>query len=1673
VRKWTTEEFCPRSVLQRLEQELYNFKLKGTDIDGVNAGAMTNAVPNDNEVCPKCKNKKHGGDCWKCGKCGKLRHKIASCWSLNIKYGTCFNCNEKGHQKRDFPKLKNNGQCGNNRGAVCKLRCSARSESHYCTLIDIEPVELDTSYEVELAGKKVARKYIENGCELFLAQVTRQESKLKRLEDVPIIQDFLEVFLEELPGLSPPRQVEFHIDLIPFEFHIDLIPCAAPVARAPYRLAPSKMKELFEQLKELSEKGSSVYLKIDLRSGYHQLRIREEDIPITVFRTRYGLYEFQVMPFGLTNTPTVFMDLMIRLCKLYLHNFVIVFTDDILIYSKNKEEHGEHLKTILNLLRSEKLYAKFSKCDFWLDSVQFFGHVIDSSRVHVDPAKIEAIKNWTAPTTPTEVRQFFGLAGYYQRKANVVADALSRKDKEPIRVCTLAVMERGTRVNYFRPRPSFRIKVLDITSKSLGTNFNMSTAYHLETNGQSERTIQTLKDMLRACVMDFGSGWDKHLPLVEFSYNNSCHTSIKAAPFKALYERKCRLPSVEIDHLKQTLSKHLKEKESLMQTVTLLKNDFKKEKSKNIDREIALEQRIKHLDNIIFKRGQSAQTVHMLTKPQFFYDHTTEQALGFQNLFYLKKAQHLEPKLYDGNVIEKTNAIVIHDTEETLMLAEESRSKMLLKPKDPMMLEKKVNTTPVDYANSINFIEPTPSSRPTKVEVPKELPKVSMVNTSLKELKHHLASFDVVVKERTTAKAITEGTWGFKHTKACFSDEIIPFVKALKDLFNSFDQFLVDELSKVQHVFHQMEQAIEQHHVESKTFEVKMNKVLNENERLLEQSQEKGMVIKKLKERIKSLSGNIKEDKIKKELDEIETINIELDHRVTKFIADNEHLKQTYKQLYDSIKSSPPLAPKLRNNRTTHSDYIWHTQEQTAILREIIEQGKSLNPLSNSLDYALGNVCPLTRITTTSEVPLRKPIALEGDTPKPVYLDFGCSKHMTGDRSQLTNFIDKFLVTIKFGTDHVEKRVMFSDSDLEVAFRQHTCFIHNLEGVDLLTGSRGNNLYTMSLGDMMAQGLVWGLPKLKFESDHLCSACAMAKNKKKSYKPKSEYTSQEKLYLLHMDLCGPMRVESINGKKYIIVIINDYSRLTWVKYLSENLGKLQPKADIGIFIGYAPTKKAFRIYNRCTRRIIETIHVDFDELTTMVSEQSSLGPALHKMTPATISSRLVPNPSSSTSFVLPSRTDWDMLFQPLFNELLTPSPSADHQASEVIALIAEVVAPESAASISSPCSTIVDQDAPFPSNSQTTPKTQSSIILDDNHNLDVVHMNKDPFFGIPILKVSFDQSSSMDSIHTIVHLDHQISKHNSKWTKDHPLENIIGELARPVSTRLQLHEQAFFCYFDAFLAFLKIKTYKDALTQPYWIEAMQEELNEFKRLGVWELVPRLDKVMVITLKWIYNVKIDKLGGILKNKAQLVACGYRQEEGIDFEESFASVARIESIQIFLAFAAHMNMVVYQMDVKTAFLNGLQFSQSPRGIFINQSKYALESLKKYGFESCEPVDTPMVEKSKLNEDKEGKVIHPSHYHGVIGTLLYLTTSKPELQYAICMCARSKHIDIRYHFIKEHIENGVIELYFVNAEYQLANIFTKALGRERIEFLINKLRIRSFTPKTLKQLADGVEE
>nr|GEW19894.1 hypothetical protein [Tanacetum cinerariifolium] len=588
---------CPRMV----EPE----RVKNNQTQG-NVQAMVTA-PTDRRLplCERCF-PHHVGQCTiKCHKCGKVRHMSRYCKEKNVAMSanalpipTCYDCGEQGYTRNQCPKKDPNVITGkfllNNCYAFVLFDLgSDRSfvDTRFSSMLDINPVKIGASYEVELANRRVvsinivlkgcalnlvnhvfeinlmpinlgtfkigmdwlvkhefvivcgervvripygnkmlivksdkgvsrlkviscikARKYVERGCHLFLAHVTEDKWKEKRMEDVPVIRNFPEVFPEELPGLPPPRQVEFKIDLVPG---------AAPVARAPYRLALSEMKELSVQPQELLKKGfirssSSAYSKIDLRSGYHQLRIKEEDIPITAFRTRYGHFEFQVMPFGLTNAPAVFMSLMNRVCKPYLDKFVIVFIDDILVYSKDEEEHEKHLNIILELLKKEILYTKFSTCDFWLDSVRFLGHVIDHSGVHMDPAKFKAIKSWAAPTTPTEKNKKYewgkeeeeafqtlkhklcsapilalpegtkdfvmycdaSLKGYgavlMQRekviiKANVVADALSQKERDkPLRVRALMMTIHNDLLMHIREAREEEMKGENVKAENFG-----------------------------------------------------------------------------------------------------------------------------------------------------------------------------------------------------------------------------------------------------------------------------------------------------------------------------------------------------------------------------------------------------------------------------------------------------------------------------------------------------------------------------------------------------------------------------------------------------------------------------------------------------------------------------------------------------------------------------------------------------------------------------------------------------------------------------------------------------------------------------------------------------------------------------------------------------------------------------------------------------------------------------------------------------------------------------------------------------------------------------------------------------------------------------------------------------------------------------------------------------
>ncbi|GKB89642.1 retrovirus-related pol polyprotein from transposon TNT 1-94 [Tanacetum coccineum] len=557
------------------------------------------------------------------------------------------------------------------------------------------------------------------------------------------------------------------------------------------------------------------------------------------------------------------------------------------------------------------------------------------------------------------------------------------------------------------------------------------------------------------------------------------------------------------------------------------------------------------------------------------------------------------------------------------------------------------------------------------------------------------------------------------------------------------------------------------------------------------------------------------------------------------------------------------------------------------------------------------------------------------------------------------NFVEKFIGSIRFGNDHLgaimgyEDYVMgdsvisrvyyveglghnlfsigqFCDSDLEVAFRKHTCFVRDIKGTDILKGSRGTNLYTISIDEMMKSSpicllskaskskswlwhrrlnhlnfgiindlarkdLVRGLPRLKFKKDHLCLACQLRKSKKFSHRPKSENTNMEVLHTLSLwILCGSMRSPELASTK-----LSDSSDMfternsSTMFCLNTEVEQFQAKADIGDF----PLGCSY---------------------LSMAPVRMSSGPEPFIMTPGQLKSGLALTDK-----------ELEMLFQPMFDEHLEQSRGTS-------------------------LSTTIAQDAPSTSASSSTsdihhPVQHQEIAEEPIHedtpiNHDVLHPSHNLVTGDP----GSAQSSSGNVNSAEPNQVNYPPDHLRRWTKDHPLDNIVGNPSRPVSTRKQLASDALWCCFHTELSKVEPKNFKMAVIEDCWFQAMQDEIHEFDHLEVWELVPRPIYVMVIALKWIYKVKLDEYGDVLKNKARLVAKGYRQEEGIDFEESFAPVARIEAIRIFIANAATKNMIIYQMDVKTAFLNGdLQeevFVSQPEGFKHQENPTRIYRLKK---------------------------------------------------------------------------------------------------------------------------------
>nr|GEX33579.1 hypothetical protein [Tanacetum cinerariifolium] len=779
----------------------------------------------------------------------------------------------------------------------------------------------------------------------------------------------------------------------------------------------------------------------------------------------------------------------------------------------------------------------------------------------------------------------------------------------------------------------------------------------------------------------------------------------------------------------------------------------------------------------------------------------------------------------------------------------------------------------------------------------------------------------------------------------------------------------------------------------------------------------------------------------------------------------------------------------------------------------------------------------------------------------------------------------------------------FCDLDLEVAFKRNTCFVRNLEGVDLLKRDRSTNLYTINLHEMSSASLIclmarasftkswlWHqhlshlnfdtindlaknnlvscLLKFKYHKEHLCPSCEQGKSKRASHPPKQFPNSRQRLHLLHMDLCGPMRIASINekrvgishqvssvrtpqqngvverrnrmlvevartmlifsraplflwaeaiatacftqncsiihrrfnktpcelinGRKPDISFLHVFGALCYPKNDREDIGKLGAKGDIGFFIGYSADSCAYRIYNRRTKKIMETMNVSFDELSMMAFEQHSSKPGLPSMTFGEISLGLdlTYDPSTITT-QQPTEGKLDLLFKAMYDDFIGGQPSAaqrtvsDAQAQQVRQALTT--------------STSIANSTPTPTNSSSQatifPNTSQDVDELNSHQQHVQQQGNQAHLQSAtvadnVLNALFDgntfvnpfanpstsaaESSSSQYVDlSNMHTFYQPYPHEFQWTKDHPLEKVIEEPSRPVLTRNQLRSDGDMCMYALNVSTMEPKNVKEAMTDPAWIESMQEELLQFKSL---------------------------------------------DEGIDFEESFAPVARMEAIRIFLAYAAHKSFYVFQMDVKTAFLHGslkkdvyvcqhegfidadhlshvyklkkalyglkkapkawydellmfllqnhffkgtidptlfirrfqddilvvqvyvddiifgsthpryiqlffdlmksrfemsmigemtfflgLQVNQSPCGIFINLSNYVFEILKKYGMESCDPVGTPMETKDKLDLDQKGTPVDATKYRSMIGALMYLTSSRPDIVHATCLCAQ----------------------------------------------------------------------
>nr|GEV07769.1 retrovirus-related Pol polyprotein from transposon TNT 1-94 [Tanacetum cinerariifolium] len=1257
-------------------------------------------------------------------------------------------------------------------------------------------------------------------------------------------------------------------------------------------------------------------------------------------------------------------------------------------------------------------------------------------------------------------------------------------------------------------------------------------------------------------------------------------------------------------------------------------NLYKTPEDKELDKVIALENKVKVLDNIIYKTGQSVQTMNMLN---------SKCHMSFAKPEFLKKAQRANPHLYDIGCYNDNLALMLaSESDEVIRLEKESRSKLsdLIRPLDydrlnnlydlfvpqrkksseqKYFLEKsRMSHTPVNTENSKESFnkqttllekrmdESIPYDQ--KCKSSKELFKikrsVGMIFDGVKRCKEiiakrtyfdHIDPFIQNTIEANFCPKIRRISADLAKLHVCLKEEMVAGLRYLNSLELEVDSLRSQLKTQKTQFLNEIDRLSREYY-----YADHMNAILGVytelDEDLKAQIQDKGIAISELKKLVEKLNEKFVDTKFEKSavvrqpnafksqrpsiLGKPTIFSYSLERKdfsksksVTKNNVSNDFLKPVTTQILPPNKKSI-----LKNtNVLAVGMYKLHTeptQTRTSQLpndfrktnkREVEDHRRnvklpknktsvtacndSLNAKNSNVNFvcvtcgkcvlndkhdmcvlkSLDGVNSRTKMSIAVPVSTREPNHIVNQsvakplrkTPVEIILfivDFGCSKHMTGNLKLLINFVEEFLGTVKFRNDQIApilgygdlvqgavtiKRVyyveglnynlfsvcQFCDADLEVAFRKSTCYIHDLKGNDLLTGSRGTDLYSITLQDttspnpicLMAkatssQAWLWhrhfshlnfdtinllskndiviGLPKLKFVKDHLCSSCELRKAKRKSFQSKTTPSSKRLLQLLHMDLCGPMRISSINGKKYVLVIVDDYSKYTWTHFLWSKDETPEVLTDFLRLVqrGLHAQIRIVRT-DKGTEFLNKTLHAYF----------ASEG-ILHQTSVARTPEQNGVVERRNRTLVEAARTMLSAAKVPLFfwAEVIATSCFTQNRSLMALDHVSSDPIPQCQ-------STALEHVSLSPGPQCQENVTQADRIVTTSNELDLLFslMFAELLNGSSqVVSKSFVVSTAdalnqhrgetssrhVDSLN--MHTFYQRHPSEQRWTKDHPLEQVIGNPSQSVRTRRQLESDGEMCIFALIVSRTEPKNIKEAMADSAWIESMQEELHQSDRL---------------------------------------------DEGVDFKESFSPVARLEAVRLFIAYATHKSFTVYQMGVKTTFL----YSPLKEEVYINQPggfvdpyhSYKVYRLKKalYGLKQApkawydelsnflvsKSIGTPMATKH-LDADLSGTSVDQTKYQSMVGALMYLTASRPDIVLAIKR-NRLRNISLRLNgsfgtskipFIWDSGGDKLVSwsskkqdctsMSSAEAEtkYQLADLFTKSLPEERFKYLVRRL-------------------